>query len=446
MKTMPNKLNPIPTFGRRNHFITSLSKDTFLDLTTPAIVNWRPTNGGDAAVIDLDGYIGRDELREWLEEEKTPDTAKEIKAALREITADKIIVNINSHDGNLNDAVVIFDMLLAKDAEIITNLHGFTTGAGALIAQAGSVRRMTQTAFQLIQRSKVPVCGFINQNSTAVLLEELITIDQAVIDLFARRTGSTQEAIISVMDAGSDGRWMDADRALQMGFIDEIYDAADEHDTNTDHLDSRQQASNRINTAGRKALIKESANPPECKTDSPAPPYQPTALQLKETALHEAGHAIMAMVFGFEIDLISVIPQPCGSAGNITGRYVLNDRDSDVEPWQNIALSMAGPMAGMTFYGGGVHAMYAFNIDQLAVREGVAGDDGFQVQMILESIPEARRSEIKDRAVSFCRSRLLRNWHHVEDLSEKLKKCGEMNAADIAEWFQKRMKHETFYY
>ncbi len=231
---------PLNKFQNMTPF-NGLSKDEFLSLTKPAAVNYVIKEDGKTAVLDIDGYIGRDLFREWMTGEKSENTVKNIKGVLREINTEKIIVNINSPGGDLNDGLVIKNMLQSKNADIVTNVMGFSASAATVVAQAGTTRRMPQESFQLLHRVMFGVMGFINQNTTRELTADLEVIDNQLIAMYERVSNQSAKQIAELMDEGSGyGRWISADDALDMGLIDEIYDPADEEDENTDHLEAEE--------------------------------------------------------------------------------------------------------------------------------------------------------------------------------------------------------------
>jgi ATP-dependent protease ClpP protease subunit len=191
----------------------------------------------DTAIIDIDGFIGQDIFMEWMTGEKSPNTVASLKEQLRSITAKKIIVNINSPGGDLNDGLVIMEMLQQKKAEVVTNLQGFCASAATVIALAGDKRRMSINAFSLIHRVMFGVCGFFNQNTIRAMLPDMETIDKRLIKAYARAGNITEEEIGAIMDEGEGyGRWMDADEALEYGFVTEIYDPADSEDEDVDRM------------------------------------------------------------------------------------------------------------------------------------------------------------------------------------------------------------------
>lgn len=194
---------------------------------------------GDTAIIDIDGFIGTDLFYEWLTGEKSPNTVEGLKEKLRAISAKKIIVNINSPGGDLNDGLVIKNLLESKNAEVITNLYGLSASAATAIHQGGSKRRMAKnTSFMLIHRVMYGLMGYYNQNSLKSFVDDQETMDRNLILMYATGSNAAEQDIMQLMDAGEGyGKWIDADTALEMGFIDEIFEPENTEDTDTDHLE-----------------------------------------------------------------------------------------------------------------------------------------------------------------------------------------------------------------
>lgn len=233
----------------RKFGLIGISEDVYAKQVRPMAYNVQMQDGGSTAVLDIDGYIGRDLLREFITGEESKNTVENLKDELRSFEAEKIIVNIHSPGGDLSEGLVIKDMLQAKRAEVVTNLQGLSASAATAIHQAGDKRRMAKnSSFMLIHRAMFGLMGFFNQNSTQALTNDLETLDRSLIQMYLDRTQSIKGAaskqdIEDLMDAGEGyGKWIDAEQALDMGFIDEIYDPGDYEDEDMDRMENRMQA------------------------------------------------------------------------------------------------------------------------------------------------------------------------------------------------------------
>ncbi len=245
-------------YFHKNRMFNGLDKDTYLSLTKPAVLNQQYQDDGATAIIDIDGYIGRDMMREFLTGEKSKNTVENMRDVLRDISSDKIIVNINSPGGDLNDGLVIYNMLQAHRADVVTNLMGFSASAATLIAQAGNVRRQSPESFKLIHRVMFGLMGYFNYNTLTEIVDESKRIDPILMKVYASRSNLSEKEVASIMDEGGGvGRWMNADEALEKGLIDEVYDPSDKDDDNTDHLDgedseNRMRNIHKLNCGGDK--------------------------------------------------------------------------------------------------------------------------------------------------------------------------------------------------
>lgn len=186
-------------------------------------IDIRAQGDDDTATIDIDGEIG------WVShdgEEYTWNTPEAIKRKLREIQdlkAGRIVVNINSLGGFVNDGLAIHDVLAMHPAEIETRVVGMTASAATIIAQAGDVRTMSDNALYLIHRSWGMAMG--NKNTMQEFVEELDVIDKRMLAIYTKRSGKSEDKILSLMEeSNGGGKWIDAEEAKALGLIDETFE------------------------------------------------------------------------------------------------------------------------------------------------------------------------------------------------------------------------------
>lgn len=174
----------------------------------------------DVAVIDIDGTIG------WVNENGDWNTATAIKEKLKQIDqveASKIIVNINSLGGFVDDGLAIHDVLASHSAEIETRVIGMTASAATVIAQAGDTRFMSDNSLYLIHKAWGLAMG--NANDMMESAADLETIDKRLLNIYVKRSGKNEDELRGLMDENSGGgKWIDADEALEFGLIDEAFE------------------------------------------------------------------------------------------------------------------------------------------------------------------------------------------------------------------------------
>lgn len=175
------------------------------------------------AVIDIDGEIG------WVSydgDEYQWNTAPAIKKKLKEIAkldADKIIVNINSLGGFVDDGLAIHDALAQHPAEIETRVTGMTASAATIIAQAGDIRKMSDNALYLIHHAWGLAIGNVFEIEGAI--DDMKQIDKRIAKIYAKRSGKSEEEFLELMgEQNGAGRWIDADEAKEYGLIDEAFE------------------------------------------------------------------------------------------------------------------------------------------------------------------------------------------------------------------------------
>lgn len=168
----------------------------------------------ESTTIDIDGYIGWDDAASW------PDVKKKLIDVATKAQK-KLIVNIHSLGGFLDDGLMIHDALRMTKAKVTTRAYSFIASAATVIAQAGDVRQMSSNALYLIHKASMIAWG--NSNQVAIILQDLNTIDDRIVELYAKRSKVDKKVIQDLMEENNGtGKWIDADEALQYGLIDEI--------------------------------------------------------------------------------------------------------------------------------------------------------------------------------------------------------------------------------
>lgn len=176
----------------------------------------------EEAVIDIDGEIGGFDFDTW-EMVNTPKKIKDQLKKIADLDTKKIVVNINSLGGFIDDGLAIHDILASHDAEIETNVIGMTASAATIIAQAGDVRKISDNALYLIHRGWGGMIG--NANDAEAFAEDLRTMDKRIANIYAKRSDKSVDEMLDLMDANNgDGKWIDAEEAKELGLVDEVYE------------------------------------------------------------------------------------------------------------------------------------------------------------------------------------------------------------------------------
>ena len=167
--------------------------------------------------ISIRGFIGSSFFEEGVTDTSVANALKQIGKV------DILKVLINSGGGSIFDAFSIFTQLRKFNAKIITQVEGLAASAAAFISQAGDEREMSGNALFMAHRSSGSVQG--NEDVVSKLLELLRKIDGVLRSTFKKTSNLDMDGIKSLM---KDETFINAEEALEKGFIDRITDDSDE--------------------------------------------------------------------------------------------------------------------------------------------------------------------------------------------------------------------------
>ena len=178
-------------------------------------------NSAGVATIDIEGVIG---TPSYTEEDKVA-TYQALKGKIAEIgkaNPRKVVVNIRSTGGDVNDALLIYDALKeVKNVETIC--YGYTASAATIIAQAAAQgkRKMSANGLYLIHRASTSVEG--NAGEFEAKIDLLRKTDERIAAIYAEASGRPAEEFVALMSENNgNGKWLNAEEALAAGLIDEI--------------------------------------------------------------------------------------------------------------------------------------------------------------------------------------------------------------------------------
>jgi ATP-dependent Clp endopeptidase proteolytic subunit ClpP len=146
-------------------------------------------------------------------------TAKAFTKELNALDGKDITVAINSFGGDVFDGIAIYNALKAHKGAVKVRIDGIAASIASIIAMAGDSVEMADNAFLMIHNAWTLAYGNKeDMRTTANMLEQ---IDGALNDTYRKKTGKKKDDISAMMDAET---WLDANAALDGGFIDAIID------------------------------------------------------------------------------------------------------------------------------------------------------------------------------------------------------------------------------
>lgn len=162
-------------------------------------------------ILAINGIIAEES---WFDDEVTP---RLFKSELLNGKGD-ITVWINSPGGDCIAAAQIYNMLLDYKGKVHVKIDGLAASAASVIAMAGDTVEMSPVSMLMIHNPMTVALGDVKDMKKAI--ELLNEIKESIINAYEIKTGLSRNKISKLMD---DETWMDANKALELGFIDSIW-------------------------------------------------------------------------------------------------------------------------------------------------------------------------------------------------------------------------------
>ena len=183
--------------------------------------NWTvPKDETDGAprkdrVLFLSGAIAEES---WFDDDVTP-------ALFREdlMSGDgPVTVWINSPGGDCIAAAQIYNMLIDYPGDVTVKIDGLAASAASVIAMAGTKVLMSPVGMMMVHNPLTYVSGDSAEMKKAI--EMLDSVKESIINAYEIKTGLSRAKLSRLMDEET---WMDARKAMELGFIDGILTASE---------------------------------------------------------------------------------------------------------------------------------------------------------------------------------------------------------------------------
>lgn len=158
----------------------------------------------------LNGTIAEES---WFDDDVTPQLFKE---ELLSGTGD-IIIWINSPGGDCIAAAQIYNMLMEYKGNVTVKIDGLAASAASVIAMAGSKVLMSPVSLLMIHNPATMAFGDKNEFQKAIAM--LGEVKESIVNAYEIKTGMARVKIAHLMD---DESWMNANKAVELGFADGI--------------------------------------------------------------------------------------------------------------------------------------------------------------------------------------------------------------------------------
>ena len=178
--------------------------------------NW-VRNEGEKRTLLLDGEIS-DET--WWGDEVTPQMFRsELNAAEGDID-----LWINSPGGDCYAAAQIYNMLMEYKGNVNVKIDGIAASAASVVAMAGSTVEISPLGMLMIHNPMTVSIGDTHEMERTITF--LAEIKESIINAYEIKTGLSRAKISRLMDAET---WMNAKKAVELGFADSVLYENREH-------------------------------------------------------------------------------------------------------------------------------------------------------------------------------------------------------------------------
>ncbi len=183
-------------------------------MKTKKFWNWKKAKdqetGAEERILELSGTIAEDS---WFDDDVTPQLFKdELNSGTGDIT-----VWINSPGGDCVAAAQIYNILAGYKGKVTVKIDGIAASAASVIAMAGDTVLVSPVSMLMIHNPATMAWGDHAEMQKA--MDMLDQVKESIINAYVLKTGLSRPKLSHLMDAET---WMDANKAVELGFADDI--------------------------------------------------------------------------------------------------------------------------------------------------------------------------------------------------------------------------------
>ena len=119
-------------------------------------------------------------------------------------------------------AAQIYNMLMDYKGSITIKIDGMAASAASVIAMAGTKVLMSPVSMMMIHNPATMAWGDTAEMQKAI--DMLSEVKESIVNAYEIKTGMSRAKLSHLMDAES---WMNANKAVELGFADDILHRAD---------------------------------------------------------------------------------------------------------------------------------------------------------------------------------------------------------------------------
>lgn len=182
---------------------------------------WKNQMDTEDRTLFLNGTMAEES---WFDDDVTPQLFKdELNSGTGNIT-----VWINSPGGDCIAAAQIYNMLTEYKGNVTVKIDGLAASAASVIAMAGDTVLMSPVSTMMIHNPATIAWGDHAEMQKAI--DMLNEVKESIINAYVIKTGLSRSKLSHLMDAET---WMNANKAIELGFADGLTTDDDLEDRGT---------------------------------------------------------------------------------------------------------------------------------------------------------------------------------------------------------------------
>ena len=187
-------------------------------------------------ILFLNGTIAEES---WFDDDVTPQLFKD------ELNKENgnITVWINSPGGDCVAAAQIYNMLIDYKGDVTVKIDGIAASAASVIAMAGTKVLMSPVSMLMIHNPMTIAFG--NKGEMEKAISMLDEVKESIINAYEIKTGMSRAKLSHLMDSET---WMDANKAVELGFADDILKRSEANDMEIPRISMMYQEAQVVNS------------------------------------------------------------------------------------------------------------------------------------------------------------------------------------------------------
>ena len=182
----------------------------FWNWKTQTVTNQETQETVTERTLFLNGTIAEES---WFDDDVTPQIFKdELNSGSGDIT-----VWINSPGGDCIAAAQIYNVLMDYKGNVTVKIDGIAASAASVIAMAGTKVLVSPVSMLMIHNPMTVAYG--NSAEMQKAIDMLGSVKDSILNAYEIKTGLSRTKLSHLMDAET---WMDANKAIELGFADEL--------------------------------------------------------------------------------------------------------------------------------------------------------------------------------------------------------------------------------